>query len=390
MKILHVIAYYYPHEGGAERYCKLISQHHVKKGHKVTILTSDIAPKTEKIKRHEITPEGIEVYRMKSWMFPSRMPCIYDLDKKIREFSDYDIVHAHTPYPSIAWHVTEALEDMDIPLVTTHHCDYTRDREFGDKYNEFARVSSKVFVRDLFKRSTRIIVSTRTYADTSEELRGFRKKVKIIPMCSNIIDRTEKFEKGNYILFVGRLIWYKGVDHLVNAFSLVHEKHPEVRLRIVGRGPFEEHLRKISKKRLLKYEDFVMKFLDDEELRDTYRKALVFVLPAYTRRESFGIVLIEALSYGTPVVTFNIPGVNELVTKSKGGLTAKVGDPFDLADKINRMIEDKKFNKECAMKGKHYVQRNLTPGVVSDKTERLYKNVIEKYKKNKKRKKKKA
>ncbi|MBD3388742.1 MAG: glycosyltransferase [Candidatus Altiarchaeales archaeon] len=385
VKILHVIDYYFPHEGGAERYCKLLALQHVKDGHKVTILTSDIASKKDKIIRHEVTPEGIEIYRMNSRMLPSRMPYIHGLEEKIREFSDYDLVHAHTPYPTLAWQVTEALRDMNIPLVTTHHCDYTRDKEFDDKYREFARVASKVFVRELFKMSDRIIMSTRAYAETSEEMQGFHRKLRVIPMCSTLPEKPGKVEKENYILFVGRLIWYKGVDHLVNAFSIIHKKHPHMRLKIVGRGPFLDKIKRIGRKRLLKYEDFIEEYLKDEELTETYKKAKVFVLPAYTRRESFGIVLVEAMSHGTPVVVYNIPGPNELVSKSGGGLIADVEDPFDLADKILQLIENEELYDQCREKGIKYVHRNLTPDVIARKTMKVYNSAINSHRKKRKK-----
>jgi len=383
MRILHIIGYYFPHEGGAERYCKMLSQEYVKKGHKVTILTSDIAPPEEKIKKHEITPDGIEIYRLESQMLPSRMPYIFGLEKKIREFLDYDVVHAHTPYPSIAWQVTEAIGNSDIPLVTTHHCDYTRDREWKEKYRRFARDLSMLFVRDLFKRSDKIIMSTKAYAESSEELHRYLRKLSVIPMCSILPKKPKKIEKERYILFVGRLIWYKGVDHLVNAFSIVHKRFPDVRLKVVGRGPFEKEIRKIGKKRIGKYEDFIMEYLNDKELTDMYEKALVFVLPAYTRRESFGIVLVEAMSHGTPVVIYNIPGPNELVKNSKGGLIAKVGDPFDLADKIMKLIGDKKLHERCMKNGIEYVHSHLTPKKIADETEKVYVSAIRERKRKK-------
>ncbi len=155
------------------------------------------------------------------------------------------------------------------------------------------------------------------------------------------------------VLFVGRLIYYKGVDVLVRAME-----HVDADLVLIGRGPLEGQLREIAVARGLDYRTSFVSPQDEAELAAWYHAADVFVLPSVARSEAFGLVQIEAHAAGTPVVSTNLTtSVPYANLDGVTGLVVPVGSVQALADALRRLLGDDELR---ARLGEQAQQRALT------------------------------
>lgn len=168
----------------------------------------------------------------------------------------------------------------------------------------------------------------------------------ILPMGCWVDNFSEKFKKENYyqqgckkvILFVGRLAEKKGVTYLIEAMKSVDAK-----LVIVGNGPLEMKL----KEQAAQQNDKII-FLGaktHEELKVLYASADIFVAPSVTAKngdqEGFGLVLLEAMASGLPVIASKSGGITDIITDGENGLLVEEKNPLDLAEKLNRLLNDK-------------------------------------------------
>jgi len=160
-----------------------------------------------------------------------------------------------------------------------------------------------------------------------------------------------EFKDGKLnILFVGRLEERKGIDDLIHACSIVKQDFPGFRLIIAGPGLKLRYQYELLAKRLLPDQVFFTRFVRFDELPQYYRAADIFCAPA-TGGESFGIVLLEAMASGKPVVATNIPGYASVLTNGEEGLLAKPKDRHSLAEAILTLIHDKSLRQKMAEKG---------------------------------------
>jgi rhamnosyl/mannosyltransferase len=138
------------------------------------------------------------------------------------------------------------------------------------------------------------------------------------------------------VLFVGRLVYYKGVDVLIDAMAHIHAT-----LLIVGEGPLEAELRRRAVVRGIQDRVVFLGEVAAESLPAYYHASDVFVLPSVANTEAFGVVQLEAMAAGVPVVSTKLPtGVSWVNEDGVSGLLVAPGDPIALADSIGRLLAD--------------------------------------------------
>jgi glycosyltransferase involved in cell wall biosynthesis len=172
---------------------------------------------------------------------------------------------------------------------------------------------------------------------------GSAGKIKIIPngVDSELLSRYSWSPPASpKILFVGRREKYKNVDKILTAFAILKEKHPSLKLTVVGRGPVKEEL--LSQAVQLKLGSSVewLEGLTKSELYELYESSTLLVLPSYL--EAYGIVVAEAAAVGTPVIVANSSALSEFVT---AGLATPVEVPVEtekLVDAMSLILEDPK------------------------------------------------
>ncbi len=185
----------------------------------------------------------------------------------------------------------------------------------------------------------------------AEKLKGTKTKCIYIPHSLDDYPSEVSSLESKNIISVGRLSKEKGYLDLVEAFSKVHEKHPDWKLNIVGDGAEKEQIINKIKQKNLESSVILRGYLKKEDIYKMYLDSSIFVMTSYT--ESFGLVLIEAESHGIPILALDSAhGAREIIENNKNGYLIKDRNLNLLADKINELIEDKDLRKKLGEQGR--------------------------------------
>ena len=183
------------------------------------------------------------------------------------------------------------------------------------------------------------------------------------------------------VLYIGRLVSYKGCDFLIRAMRTVTERHPKAKLVIIGDGYFRPTLEALARQ-----SDIDCRFLGElrpVDIRSWLEKARVLCGPSITladgQSEAFGIVFIEAQAMGVPVVGFRSGGIPETMLDGITGLLAEERDIEGLAQNILRYLKEASFWQQSRESGMRWVQANFDISVQTSKLEKIYSKVIDAY-----------
>jgi len=335
MKILHVYKDYYPVLGGIENHLRLLAEAQAALGHDVTALVTAQGTRSSEEMMH-----GVRVIRAARLATVASTPLSSALARTVSRLSP-DITHLHYPYP--VGEVAHLVFGRGRRAVLTYHSDVVRQRRLMRLY---APVMQRVL-----RRVDRIIVTTPNYLESSAVLRAFHDKCSVIPFG---IDRQRfccvdaeaaralraRVGGGPLLLFVGVLRYYKGLSYLLEAMVRLSARFA-ARLVIVGDGPEGSALRQQARDLgLLGCVHFAGR-VSDEELPLYYRAADIFVLPASERSEAFGLVQLEAMSSGLPVVCTEVgTGTSYVNRHGESGWVVPPKDPDALVRAIASLLED--------------------------------------------------
>jgi glycosyltransferase involved in cell wall biosynthesis len=181
--------------------------------------------------------------------------------------------------------------------------------------------------------------------------------------------------KTPMILAVGRLVARKGYMTLIRALPHILQEHPGARLVIVGRGHMKKRLLRNARKLGVEHSLFIRSSMSFEDLAQHFRSADLVVYPSYY--EGQGLIPLESLASGTPVVTVNQPPLTEMIDTSVGDLF-KSGDSIDLAKSVCRMLDTPEERINKAKVGRERVLSNYTYEHNAEDFERIYKSIINK------------
>lgn len=376
MRILHVGKFYHPYKGGIESFLRDLVQSQVKAGMDASVLVHHQelfrATRTE-------NPGGINVTRVLSlghFVYAPIAPTFgYQLKRMLADFKP-DILHLHLPNPSAFW-VLALMQRR--PIVIQWQSDVVTsqiDKKLGIFYPSY-----RWFENALLKKSSRIIASSRNYLDESLALRAHRDKCQVItlgmdparlhrPSREEIASLRRRFPQKNMVLSVGRFTYYKGFDYLIEAARLV----PDTCFVIIGEGS----LRRPMKQRIerLGLEDRVLLpgLMPDRELHTFMAACDVFCLPSIERTEAFGIVLLEAMAFGKPLITTDIEGsgVNWVNLAGETGLVVQTADAKALADGIRHLLSDSEARQQMGRQAHQRLNRHFHIEAVSKQILNLY------------------
>ena len=247
----------------------------------------------------------------------------------------FDCVHAH-------WLIPQGIVQAFVPsnyLVTGHGADVT----------SLNKSVVKILKSRCLKRATYITVVSERLRQELEKVYGIPKqKIDVIPMGCDVTNFSPNFRNEQYfkkngkknIIFVGRLAEKKGVKYLIDAMQYV-----DANLYIVGKGPLEEKL----KRQASCYGEKIifMGAKTHEELSEIYASADVFVAPSITAKdgdqEGFGLVIIEAMASGVPVVASRSGGIVDIISHGQNGLLVEEKNSKELAVEINLLLQDEEL-----------------------------------------------
>ena len=366
LTVLHVGKFYPPAPGGMERVVQLLCE-----GEQATTDSRVLVASTGVRTIREVW-RGVDVTRASSLgsigsvgICPGFPLALWGARR--------DLTVIHEPNPLAL--VSDWVSGQRQPLVVWFHSEVIRPRW---KY----RLLYRPFLRRVLRRASRIVVSSPNLAEHAEELRDFRHKCVVIPfgidtarlqrtrgVAAGVAEIAGRFP-GRRILFVGRLVAYKGVDVLLRAMRDV-----DATALIVGDGPLRASLEAQAAASGLTARVHFLGHLSDEAVVAHLHACDVFVLPSVTRAETFGIVQLEAMACGKPVVSTNLPtGVPWVNRHGVTGLVVEPGDASGLAAALNRLA-DEGLRSEMGAAARRRAEQEFSVGQMVALSAALYREV---------------
>jgi glycosyltransferase involved in cell wall biosynthesis len=338
VNILHVYKDYYPVLGGIENHIRVLAEAQARHGHQVTVLTTHAG-------RGIVAGElgGVRVIKAGRFATVASTPLSLSLLGALRRQKP-DLTHLHAPYPP--GELTQYLFGRGRPYVMTYHADATRrvQRAIMSAYGPL--------FRRVLRRAARVIATSPTYAASSPYLRHAADRTVIAPLGVDV----ERFrpaarmkDRPPTLLFVGQLRHYKGLDDLLQAMTGL----PQARLLVAGDGPMRTKWEARGRSSDLKGRVNFLGKVDDADLPAVYRSADVFVLPANSRAEAFGTVLLEAMASGLPCVTTEVgSGTSYVVQDGLTGIVVPPRDPEALATALQPLLADRVLRARLGAAGR--------------------------------------
>lgn len=351
LKILEVNKAYFPHVGGIESLVKQYSEELGQYGAVVRTLVC----RDDRGRSYTDTVNGVKIVRAGSFGTYFSCPLSLSFILKFRKMAkNADVVHINTPFPLAD--LALLLSGYRGKVVISWHSDVVKQKKLLLLY--------RPLMRYMLNRADVILTATRGHIDGSDILPEYRRKCRILPYGIEpekylSIERkpvlTELLNDKNNVkvFFTGRLVYYKGVDVLLKAFARV--KNCE--LFIAGTGELEGSLKKFAAENGIADKVHFLGFLPDDTLKQAFADCDIFVLPSVARSEAFGIVQLEAMICGKPVINTDLPsGVPCVSIHGKTGLTVKPSDSEMLANAVQLLADDGKLRQRLGETGAKRVE----------------------------------
>lgn len=293
----------------------------------------------------------------------------------------YDLVHAHD------WLVTYAARGLKhiyaTPLLATIHA-----TEFGR--NNGLYTGEQRYISDiewlLTYEAWKVICCSR-YME--EEVKHVFQvpgdKIEIIPngirpeayqplSQYSFREQLHLSPEEKIVFYIGRLVQEKGIQILLEAAPLILERFPQTTFAIAGKGPFEVHLKNRTREMGLEGKVHFLGYIDDQARNDLYHAAAAAVFPSLY--EPFGIVALEAMASGTPVVVSSVGGLDEIVEHEKDGLKVYPNDARSLAEQVCRILSAEDWAASLAENAHDKAVNNYSWKKIARQTSELYEEII--------------
>ena len=367
MRILQVNKLYPPVVGGIEQVVRQLAEGFSERGHESRVLVA-----TDQGRGTTETSDGVQVRRVSSLGQVLSTPLSPTFPAHVASAArKAEVVHYHLPNPLAV--VSHCLLRPSTPTVLTYHSDIVRQSRVLKLY------------RPLLERTLadvdRIITTSPRLRDSSPFLQPHTDKTTIVPIGIDVADAdssgTDVDVPGRtdrpVVLTVGRVNYYKGVEYFVRAAS---EIDVEATFIVVGEGPRRQSLERLANS--LGVEDTVTfsGWVDDETLAACYQEADLFVLPSVERSEAFGIVQLEAMARGVPVVNTALStGVPWVSRDGETGLTVPPGDVEALADVVTELLSNEKRRAQLSTHARKRVIKQFSESKMIEDTFDVYQTV---------------
>jgi glycosyltransferase involved in cell wall biosynthesis len=387
MKIL-MLSWEYPPRvvGGISKVVYDLSHELVKNGHEVTVVTykdGNVA--------YEQNDDGVMVYRVDNfminpnnfidWILQLNFNMIAKTSELINRFGKYDVIHAHDWL--VAYAAKTIKHSYDIPMVATIHAtEAGRNSGIHDEQQKYINDTEWMLTYE----ASEVIVNSNYMKAELQRLFGLPyEKINVVPNGVDLglydnVERDYDFRR-NYamdnekiILFVGRLVYEKGVDKLIGAMPKILQYYHDAKLVIAGKGPMLDELRAEVNTLGLGNKVYFTGYLTKDKCQKIYKCADVAVFPS--TYEPFGIVALEAMLSGNPVVVSDIGGLNEIVDHSLNGMKSYAGNSNSLADSILALLYDPKLCSDLSKRAQEKVRNQYNWPKISEDTHFVYEKAI--------------
>ena len=361
--VLQVGKYYPPHVGGMETHLQTLC------GELRKYLDVKVVVANDRRWRDEAAIDGVNVTRVGTPFNLAAAPVCPGFVNEIRN-ARADIIHVHLPNPSAV--LAYLMSNNAAPLVVTYHSDVIRQKLLGRLFAPL--------MRRMLDRCAMIIATSRNYIESSPILAGYRGRCRVIAhgiptgqfrrYDEAAVARIRRQFGSRIVISVGRLVYYKGLDYLIRAMESV-----KANLLIVGEGPLRASLEREAE--VCGVRDRVFFLGDVQDVVPYYHAADVFVLASVARSEAFGIVQLEAMICGKPVVNTKLAsGVPFVSLDRVTGLTVPPANQEALAAAINALLDDPKRRIAYGQAARRRVRQQFSVEVMASRTLELYAEVM--------------
>jgi len=366
MRILLATQWYPPDTGGVARHVEDLAHFLKKRDHEVMVVTRKRDGR-EKNESRIYELNGIEYLQLLATGGNGVI-------KKILKEFEPNIVHVHHAFTPIPVAVSLSSKINNYPTILTNHSAYFYDYKYILKTISYIGLPFKTILSKIDS-----IIAVSNIAKKFIESFVSDKEIYVIPNGVDI-DRfnpngsrnfREKFDDIFIILFVGRLVRRKGVHLLIEAMKYVANEVNNVKLIVAGDGPLKNFLKnRILDLNLSEHVELLGK-VDDRLLPDLYRSSNLFILPSIYG-ESFGIVVLEAMACGTPVLVSRIGGLREIVVEGVNGSFLYDRNPKSIAGKIVDIYLNYDIYLDIAKQAWNIVERKYSWNNIVKKIEKIY------------------
>ena len=387
MKIL-MLSWEYPPRvvGGIARVVHDLSHRLIKDGHDVTVITY----RDGNIPYFE-NDGGVKVYRVDNfmispnnfidWIMQLNFNMIAKANELVVEGKNFDVIHAHD------WLVAYAAKTLKtsykLPLVSTIHA-----TEAGR--NSGITTETQKYINDtewmLTYESSEVIVNSNYMKNELQRLFGLPfEKINVIPNGINSYNfsgvekdydfrRQYAMDNEKIILFMGRLVYEKGVQHLIDAMPKILANYNDAKLIIAGKGGMIDELKAKVSYLGLDNKVYFTGYLNSKQVQKMYKCADISVFPS--TYEPFGIVALEAMLAGIPTVVSDVGGLNEIVKHGVDGMKSYAGNPNSIADSILTLLYDHKLCETITKNAKQKVKQEFNWQKIAQDTHFTYQKAI--------------
>ena len=387
MKILMLTWEYPPRVvGGIARVVYDLSRTLLKDGHDVTVVTykDGEAPYFEDDK-------GVKVYRVDNyminpnnfidWIMQLNFNLIAKANEIIAEQGNFDVIHAHD------WLVAYAAKTLknsyNIPIVATIHATESgRNSGIHDETQRYINDTEWMLTYE----ASEVIVNSNYMKGELQRLFGLPyEKINVVPNGVNLslfngIEKDYNFRRRfamdneKIILFMGRLVYEKGVQHLISAMPKILNGYHDSKLVICGKGGMLEELQAQVNAMGISNKVYFAGYMQGKDVQRMYKVADIAVFPS--TYEPFGIVALEAMLSENPVVVSDIGGLNEIVQHRENGMKAYCGNPNSIADSILELLYDHKLCADITKKARNKVRSEYNWSKIAQDTHFTYQKAI--------------
>ena len=282
---------------------------------------------------------------------------------------EYDIIHIHHPDPMAC--LALFLSGYKGPVVLHWHSDILKQKMLLKLYSPLQNW--------LLRRAKVIVGTTPVYVQESPFLENIQRKVisvpigidEMKPVPGRVAQIKERYAGKKIIFSLGRLVEYKGYEYLIKASQKLNDDYI---ILIGGKGPLQEYLQSLIDELGVRKKVKLLGFIDDKDLPDYFGACDLFCLSSIWKTEAFGIVQIEAMSCGKPVIAMNIPesGVSWVNINRFSGINVKPEDADALAEAITAVLTDECLYEELARGARRRYETMFTKELMTELCLNLY------------------
>lgn len=351
-------------------------------GHEVHIITCEegTAPVEEDdngVSVHRVTPYRIETEDFSKWIMQLNFSMIEECVRIIRKLGRIDIIHAHD---WLSAYSAKAIKwAFNVPMVSTIHATEA-GRNNGIRTDTQRYISSTEWL--LSYESWKIVAcSNYMKSQIVSTFNVSEEKIWVIPNGVNteqynanvnlsFFRRQYAKDDEKIIFFIGRHVFEKGIQLLIDAAPQIMEKYNRVKFVIAGQGPMTEELKRKVKDMGYENKMVFAGYMDEDKKNRLYMVANVAVFPSLY--EPFGIVALEAMAAGCPVVVSDTGGLGEIVKHKYTGMKMINGDVKSLADNVTELLKDDELQSYVKKNAEKLVKEKYTWNEVARLTVKMY------------------